>query len=79
MPRQQSSPETLDLFGMVPSTDYPAEPIRFPARRSASTLASLSDVELSTHLADVIREVHRRVRDAHARKTRLELPTSLSV
>ena len=73
MPRQQSSPETLDLFGMAPSADYPAEPIRLPDKRLTCKLASLSDDELSMRLAAVVREVHRRIPDAQVRNTRPEL------
>ena len=73
MPRQQSSPETLDLFGLVPSADHQAEPIRLLAKRPTSKLASLSDAELSMRLADVVREVHRRIQDAQAQKTCPEL------
>ena len=73
MPRQQSSPETLDLFGLVPSEDRPAKSIRLMAKRPTSKLASLSDAELSMRLADVVREVHRRIPDAQVRNTRPEL------
>ena len=77
MPRQQSSPETLDLFGLVPSADDQAEPIRLPATRPTSKLASLSDAELSTRLTDVVREVHRRIPDAPVRKARPELDRAI--
>ena len=73
MPRQQSAPEMLDLFGIVPSTGGHAEPIRLPAKRPTSKLASLSDAELSARLADVVHEMHRRVPDPQVRGTRPEL------
>ena len=58
---------------MAPSADYPAEPIRLPAKRLTCKLASLSDDELSMRLAAVVREVHRRIPDAQVRNTRPEL------
>ena len=73
MPRQQASPETLDLFGMVPTVGHPAEPIQLPAKLPASKLANLSDAELSMRLIDLVREVHRRVPDAQVRQSRPEL------
>ena len=71
MTQHQFSPGMPDLFGVVqPSSGPRAEPIRLRAKPLAPKLASLSDSELVMHLADVVREVHRRIPDADARETR---------
>ena len=78
MAQHQFSPGMPDLFGVVqPSSDPRAEPIRLRVKASALKLASLSDSELAMHLADVVREVQRRLPDADARETRPELDRAI--
>ncbi len=78
MARHQFSPGMADLFGVVQPLSGPrAEPIRLRAKPLAPKLASLSDSELAVHLADVVREVHRRMPDADARETRPELDRAI--
>ena len=78
MAQHQFSPGMPDLFGVVHSSSGSgAEPIRLRAKPLAPKLASLSDPELAVHLADVVREVHRRIPDADDRETRPELDRAL--
>ena len=78
MAHHQFSPGMADLFGVVqPSSGPEAEAIRLRAKPLVPKLASLSDPELAVHLADVVREVHRRIPDADDRETRPELDRAL--
>ena len=74
MAQHQLSPGMPDLFGVVqPSSGPQSEAIGLRAKPPRTKLASLSDPELAVHLADVVREAHRRIADADARETRPEL------
>ena len=74
MEQRQFAPGMPDLFGVVqPSFGPRAEVIRLRVKPYAPKLGNLPDSDLAVHLADIVREVHRRVAAADARETRPEL------
>ena len=76
MPRQQISPEAVDLFSFVQPSPAPGpEPPRHPGLRPSSLpkLASLSDAELAGMLKNLIGEVERRTAGYASRQSRPEL------
>jgi hypothetical protein len=76
MPRQQISPEAVDLFSFVQPSPAPGpEPPRHSGPRPSSLpkLASLSDVELAGLLGDLLGEVQRRTAVQSPRQGRPEL------
>ena len=76
MPRQQISPEAVDLFSVVqPSPTPRSEPPRRSAHQptSPAKLTSLSDAELAGLLKDLLGEVQRRTAGRALRQSRPEL------
>src|SRR3712207_4978978 len=76
MPRQQISPEALDLFSFVQPSAAPRSELPRPSDHrppSPPKLASLSDAELAGLLKDLIGEVQRRTAGRALRQGRPEL------
>ena len=76
MPRQQISPEAVDLFSFVqPSPTPRSGPPRPSAHQptSPAKLASLSDAELAGLMKDLLGEVQRRTAGRALRQSRPEL------
>ena len=59
MPRNGSSPRTLDLFEYTLTIPTPASEAAVPARPPA--LASWSDAQLAQHLGQLVEEMQRRM------------------
>src|SRR5215204_3288009 len=76
MPRQQISPEAVDLFSFVQPPPTPgSEPPRPSAHQptSPAKLTSLSDTELARLLKNLLGEVQRRTAGRALRQSRPEL------
>jgi hypothetical protein len=68
MPRNGSSPRTLDLFEYTLTIPTPASEAAVPARPPA--LASWSDAQLAQHLGQLVEEMQRRMGEGKGKRIR---------